>query len=99
MMDGEEMKARLLRDRFDALIMDGMSAGFTARQVYTWLGEKCPAMQKSVLFTFSSIAEPEVRDFLQEREVPYLVKPFEVADLISQARKLLHKVHAAAAGD
>ncbi len=99
MMDGEEMKARLLRDRFDALIMDGMSAGFTARQVYTWLGEKCPAMQKSVLFTFSSIAEPEVRDFLQEREVPYLVKPFEVADLISQARKLLHKVQAAAAGD
>lgn len=99
MMDGEEMKSRLLRDRFDALIMDGMSAGFTARQVYDWLGEKCPALQKSVLFTFSSIAEPEIRDFLQDRQVPYLVKPFEVADLISQARKLLHKVQAAAAGD
>jgi DNA-binding response OmpR family regulator len=30
--------------------------------------------------------------------VPYLVKPFEVAELISQARRLLQKTHSAVAG-
>jgi hypothetical protein len=29
--------------------------------------------------------------------VPFLVKPFEVAELISQARRLLQKAHAATA--
>ncbi len=39
------------------------------------------------------------RAFLQENNVPYLVKPFEVAELISQRGRLLQKAHAAAAGE
>ena len=54
-------------------------------------------VQALALFTFSGGAEPEVNDFLQQRNLPYLVKPFEVADLIAQARRLLQKTHAAAA--
>jgi DNA-binding response OmpR family regulator len=37
------------------------------------------------------------RAFLKEHDVPFLVKPFEVAELISQARRLLQKAHAATA--
>jgi hypothetical protein len=56
-------------------------------------------MQDHVLFTFSNGVEPGgERAFLQENNVPYLVKPFEVAELISQARRLLQKAQAAAAG-
>jgi DNA-binding response OmpR family regulator len=52
-----------------------------------------------VLYTFSTGVEPnDGRTFLQENSVPYLVKPFEVAELISQARKLLQKAQAAGAG-
>jgi DNA-binding response OmpR family regulator len=55
-------------------------------------------MESHILFTFShGVEQGDERAFLQENNVPYLVKPFEVADLISQARKLLHKAHAAAA--
>jgi DNA-binding response OmpR family regulator len=51
-----------------------------------------------VLFTFShGVAQGDERAFLQENNVPFLVKPFEVAELISQARRLLQKAHAAAA--
>jgi hypothetical protein len=56
-------------------------------------------MDKHVLYTFSNGVEPgEGRTFLHENSVPYLVKPFEVAELISQSRKLLLKTQAAAAG-
>ena len=56
-------------------------------------------MEQHILYTFSNGVEPgDGRTFLQENNVPYLVKPFEVAELISQARKLLQKAQAAAAG-
>jgi hypothetical protein len=42
--------------------------------------------------------QAEGRAFLQENKVPCLVKPFEVGELLSQARKLMQKVQAAAAG-
>jgi PAS domain S-box-containing protein len=99
LMDGEEAKARLLKDSFDALIINGkMPGGWSAPEVHRWLAEKSPDLQKRVLFTFSSVVEPEVRSFLHDNNLPYLVKPFEVGDLISQARRLLQKTQAAVAG-
>jgi len=54
---------------------------------------------RSVLFTFSNGAElSDERVFLQANNIPHLVKPFEVAELIAQARRLLQKAQAAAAG-
>jgi hypothetical protein len=80
--------------------MSGNMAGqWTAKESYAWLKENCPGMEKHVLYTFSNGIEPgEGRSFLQENGIPYLVKPFEVAELISQARKLLQKAQAAAGG-
>jgi two-component system NtrC family sensor kinase len=95
----EDVKTRLLSEQFDALIMNGkMPDQWTARESYPWLKENCPAMQGHVLYTFSNGVEPtDGRTFLQENNIPYLVKPFEVAELISQARKLLQKAQAAGA--
>jgi two-component system NtrC family sensor kinase len=96
----EDVKTRLLSEPFDALIMSGkMPADWNAKEAYLWLRQNCPEMEKHVLFTFShGVEQSEARAFLQENNVPYLVKPFEVAELISQARRLLQKAQAAAGG-
>jgi hypothetical protein len=76
-----------------------MADQWTAKQSYPWLKENCAGMEEHVLYTFSNSVEPgDGRTFLQENSIPYLVKPFEVAELISQARKLLQKAQAAGAG-
>ncbi len=94
----DEVKDQLTANTFDAVIMDGkMPSGWIAPEVYKWLQENRPGMEKHVLFTFSSLNETELRTFLNDNSIQYLVKPFEVADLISSARRLLHKVQAAAA--
>jgi PAS domain S-box-containing protein len=95
----EDVKTRLLSEHFDALIMNGKTPGdWNAKEAYAWLKEHAPGMESHVLFTFSiGLEQGDTRAFLQENNVPYLVKPFEVADLISQARRLLQKAHAAAA--
>lgn len=97
-MNGEEIMTLLRNQSFDAVIMDGkMPGGWGPTEMYRWLGENCADLQKHLLFTFSSVAEPEIRSFLQENNVPCLVKPFEVADLIAHARRLLQKAQAASA--
>ena len=95
----EDVRTRLLSEPFDALIMNGkMPSDWNAREACLWLKQHCAEMEKHVLFTFSNgVEQGDERSFLQEHNVPYLVKPFEVAELISQARRLLEKVHAAAA--
>lgn len=95
----EAVLSLLQREAFDALIINGrMPGGLNVKEMYRFLAEKCPGLENRVLFTFSTVAEPETRAFLQERNVPSLVKPFEVADLISLARRLLQKSHAVSVG-
>jgi hypothetical protein len=75
-----------------------MPAAGTVRETHAWVLENWPALAGHFLFTFSSLAEQEVRGFLDENGVPFLVKPFEIGDLIANARKLLRKGRAAKAG-
>jgi two-component system NtrC family sensor kinase len=99
LMNGDEVKARLLQESFDAMIIDGkMANGWNGPDVYRWIAENRPGLEKHLMFTFSTAVEPEIRAFLHDHNVPYLVKPFEVGDLISQARRLLQKTQAAVAG-
>ncbi len=95
-----DVKIRLLSEAYEAVIMSGKMPGdWNAKEFYTWLKENCPGMTGHVLFTFSNgVEQGDSRAFLQENDIPYLVKPFEVAELIAQARKLLHKPLAVGAG-
>jgi len=96
----QDVKTRLLSEAFDALIINGKMPGqWTANECSQWLKENCSAMEGHVLFTFSnSVEQGDERAFLQANNIPYLVKPFEVAELIAQARRLLQKAQVAAAG-
>src|SRR6266852_1511954 len=96
LMSLEEVKMRLLKDSFDAVIIDGkMPNGWSAPQMHRWIADNRPGLEKHLMFTFSNAVEPEIRSFLHDNNIPYLVKPFEVGDLISQARRLLQKTLAA----
>jgi two-component system NtrC family sensor kinase len=95
----DRAKDQLTKEKFDALVINGkVTGGWDAPEIYRWLGQTQPDLQKHVLFTFSTLPEPEIRDFLQQHNLPSLVKPFEVADLIAQAKRLLQKTQAASAG-
>jgi two-component system NtrC family sensor kinase len=95
---GEDLKAILQSQSFDALIMDGKIPGIgTIQEIQRWIAENCPSLQQHWLVTFSSAPEPEVRSSLQEQHVRYLMKPFEVSELIVHARRLLQKAQAAGA--
>ena len=94
----EQMKAALGRHSFDALIMNGKMPGSAGvAETCGWLSEKWPDLSQHFLLTFSSLTEPDIRRFLEDKRIPFLVKPFEVGDLIANVRKLLVKAQAASA--
>ncbi|PYV69836.1 MAG: hypothetical protein DMG96_32790, partial [Acidobacteria bacterium] len=95
----DEAKSAFEHRSFDAVIINGKMPGAgSVQQSHAWFAEHSPALARHLLFTFSSLAEPEVRSFLEQNHVPFLVKPFEVGDLIANARRLLVKTQAAGAG-
>ncbi len=85
----EETKQLLSDTEFDVIVMNGVMPGeCRASEIYEWIATNCPGQEKGLMFTFSTVTDPETRSFIQERNVPSLSKPFEVADLISQVRAL-----------
>jgi len=96
----EAMKSMLEDHAFDALIINGKMPGANSvQETHSWLLNSHPQLRGRFLFTFSSLAEPEVRSFLDQNSVRFLVKPFEVSDLITSTRRLLAKTKAAGAGN
>jgi two-component system, NtrC family, sensor kinase len=93
-----DLKERILTQPFDAFVLSGAFAAWKAPDIYKWLAEKSPGAEKRVLFTFSTMIDPEIRTFLQDHKIAFLVKPFEVSDLIAAARKLTQKSQAAGVG-
>ncbi len=94
----EAIKSALAAQACDGVVMNGKMPGCASvQEAHKWVLENWPELATRVMFTFSSLAEPEVRNFLDQNEVQYLVKPFEIGDLIGSARKLLEKPRAAAA--
>jgi two-component system NtrC family sensor kinase len=96
--NAEEAKARLQRESFDGVIMSGrMPGGMTVASMYEWISQKHPELEHRVLFTFAHVADEETRAFLEKNNIPSLLKPFEIADLLNNTRNLLRKSRAAAA--
>ncbi|HVM94189.1 MAG TPA: ATP-binding protein [Terriglobales bacterium] len=88
----EDSREKIRSGSFDVIVMSGrMPGGIGAEDSYEWVAANCPGMQKRLLFTFSSLVDDKMRNFLQEHALPSLSKPFEVGDLISQVRMIAEK--------
>jgi two-component system NtrC family sensor kinase len=95
----EAMKSAMAAQTCDAVVMNGKMPGCASvQETHKWVLEKWPELSGHILFTFSSLAEPETRTFLEQNQVHFLVKPFEIGDLIANARQLFTRANAAHAG-
>src|SRR5579864_8686926 len=70
LMSVDEAKSRLRAETFDAVIMNGrMPGGWSAQDAHRWIGVACPGLEKKILFTFSNIAEQDVRNYMQRQGI------------------------------
>jgi len=95
--NGDAAIARLKQETFDAIVLDGkMPGGWNGIDIYQWVAENAPAQASQVVMTLSDVDETSTRELLHEKKVPYLVKPFEVAELIAAIRRITQQAQAKA---
>ena len=95
---GEQAIQLLQKDKFDAVLVDSaMPGGYTGIDLYRWVAANLPGTEQNIILAVSNIRDLETRRFLAEARVPYIEKPFQVADLISITRTLLSRPQGAAA--
>jgi two-component system NtrC family sensor kinase len=87
---GDAAIAALQQAAFDAVILDGkMPGGWSGFDIYYWLRDNRPALDGCVVFAMSNFDDPQLRMLIEQHHVPYLIKPFEVVDLVGCVRRVL----------
>jgi CheY-like chemotaxis protein len=90
----------LRQEQFDAVLVDSaMPGACTSIELYRWVAANRPGTEKNIIFTISDIRDTKTGAFVKQGGVPCIVKPFQVADLISATRLLLLRPRKAAAAN
>ena len=71
---------RLLREEhFDAVLCDFWMPGFSGKDFYLYLKEKLPQYRKRFIVITGDAASEYAWEFIEDRHLPYVMKPFDVA--------------------
>lgn len=87
--DGDEALLKVKAHVYDAVICDVKMPHLRGDEFYRKARELRPALADSFIFITGYSTDPEVRAFLTENEVKFLLKPFPIPGLIACVRQLL----------
>lgn len=72
---GVEALGRLAKNRYDAILCDMWMAGMNGKDFYLQLKQDFPDYQRKVVFITGDIASEATWEFIDERHLPYVIKP------------------------
>ena len=86
--DGDEALLKVKAHAYDAVVCDLKLPNLQGDQFYLQARDLRPDLSDRFIFVTGYATDPQVRHFLIENEVKFLVKPFPIAGLISCVREL-----------
>lgn len=88
--NGAEGLRLLERGAYVGVVSDMRTpGGVTGADVHAWITANRPELANRILFITGDTVNPETASILQRTGVPYIEKPFRVADLIAAVEKVL----------
>ncbi|MDQ6911544.1 MAG: response regulator [Verrucomicrobiota bacterium] len=87
--DGEEALLKVKTHAYDAIICDLKMPHVRGDEFYLCAQKLRPNLADSFIFITGYATDPQVRHFLIEQEVKFLVKPFPISGLIHCVKQLL----------
>lgn len=95
-MSGAQAAERLEKEEFDAVFLDSKIPGqWSSEDLYRWIAESRPALLSHIILVLSNVSDLRVRAFVDATKIMCLVKPFEVSDLLTAARRVLRRARGA----
>ena len=83
-----EALAKLPENHYDAILCDMWMAEMNGKEFYEQVKNDFPEYQRRVIFVTGDIASEATWDFIDDRHLPYVIKPFSRPEL----RRKLHQV-------
>jgi len=80
--DGATAKRRLQESRYDLVISDMKMPDISGRALHAHVASVDPALARRVIFSTGDSANPETLEFFRTVGNPYLVKPFNLTQLL-----------------
>lgn len=87
--DGEEALFKVKAHEYDAVICDLKMPRLRGDEFYIRARDLRPTLLDRFIFITGFSTDPQIRTFLIEHEVKFLVKPFPINGLISCVKELL----------
>jgi|GEM_PF-6171014 len=89
--DGESALQRLENHYYDLILCDYIIPGINGGAVYEYLKTTHPRQASRFVFMTGSTMGMELQAYFENNQVPYLLKPLNVDNLIEMARELINK--------
>ena len=83
---------KLRADKYDLIILDIRIPQRDGKQLYGYIGEKYPELQKGVIFTTGDVMGGDTQFFLEKSQRPVLLKPFSPDELESVVETTLMEI-------
>jgi PAS domain S-box-containing protein len=97
-ISGAQAVDHLQESGFDIVFLDSKIPGdLSSEDVFHWIEQHRPELVPRTVLVLSNVSDPGVRVFVDATKILCLVKPFEVADLLAMARRVLRRAKAASA--
>jgi len=74
-LSGHDALMRLAEKSYDAILCDMWMNGMSGKDFYLLLKQNCPHYQRKVIFITGDIASEATWEFIDERHLPYVIKP------------------------
>lgn len=89
-LNAQEALNWLEREKFDVVISDVAMPKMSGLELY----ERVKEMDKNLaanMILITGVSDAHTRDFLEQNQIPYLFKPFQVKRLLDLAAWVLHR--------
>ena len=84
--DAESALQRLRSSKYDLILLDLKMPGMSGIELYKHMKEIDPSLQQKVVCITGDAISPKHKAFLTKGRIPYIVKPFSVAELLHQVK-------------
>ena len=88
-LSAREALGRLPETRYDAILCDMWMPGMTGKDFYNQVTKEFPEYQSRIIFLTGDIASETTWDFIEEKRLPYVLKPVSQPELRRKLREVI----------
>ena len=85
----QQVLSKLPENHYDAILCDMWMGDMSGKDFYQQIKQDFPDYQRKIIFATGDLASETTWEFIDERQLPYILKPFSRAELRRRLREVV----------